>query len=220
MQRAERHSSPGGSSSISLVPPPAFSHACFVSLSIIPMVTAEPPNPAMFPPGTPGSRASCAKGTFLQQQRRYCNGNNAVYNPINPTSFCAGSSYVMLMLTRCATLRDSPGNQRPSKWLVFYIALWPQPLLINARDEPPAIASPAATGCWYPPRLPLPAPWWHTRLSPPAMGAPHCSPPLVPAFVCSSGLFIAWCRPWLGGMPGAGGSTALSRSGVVITHCG
>lgn len=110
----------------------------------------------MFPPGTPDSRASCAKGTFLHQQHHYCNGNNAVYNPINPTSFCAGSSYVMLMLTRCATLRDSPGNQRPSKRLVFYIALWPQPLLINPRDEPPTIGSPLAAGCRWPVVAPAP----------------------------------------------------------------
>lgn len=119
MQRAEKHSSPGGRGSISLVPPPASSHVCFVSLSIIPLVTAEPPNPALFPSGTPGSRASCAKGTSLHQQRRYCNGNNAVYSPINPRSFCAGSPYVMLMLTRCAALRDSPGNQRPANRSCF-----------------------------------------------------------------------------------------------------
>lgn len=201
MQSAERHSSPGGSGSISLVPPPAFSHACFVSLSVIPVVTAEPPNPAVFPPGTPGSQASCVKGTFLHQQHRYCNGNNAVYNPINPTSFCAGSSYVMLMLTRCATLWDSPGNQRPSKRLVFYIALRPQPLLINPRDKPPAIGSPAAAGRRYPPRLPLPAPWWSTRLAPACDGCPPLQPTLGPR-----------CRPQLGAVYSA--VPAMARWGA------
>lgn len=88
----------------------------------------------------------------------------------------------MLMLTRCATLRDSPGNQRPSKRLVFYIALRPQPLLINPRDEPPAIGSPAAAGRRCPPRLPLPALRQGTRLSPACRGCPPLQPTLGPRF--------------------------------------
>lgn len=113
---AEKHSSPGGRGSVSSVPPPASSHVCFVSLSIIPLVTAEPPKHALFPSGTPGSRASCAKGTFLHQQRRSCNANNAVYCPINPRSFCAGSPYAMLMLARCA---GQPREPTPRDRLVF-----------------------------------------------------------------------------------------------------
>lgn len=136
----------------------------------------------MFPPGTPGSRASCVKGTFLPQQCHYCSRNNTVYNPINPTSFCVGSSYLMLMLTRCATLRDSPGNQRPSKRLMFYISLWPHPLLINPRDEPPAIGSPVATGCPCPLWLLLPAPRQSARLSPASDGCPQPQPALGPRF--------------------------------------
>lgn len=154
---------------------PAFSHACFVSLSVIPVVTAGPPNPVRIPPSAPGSGASSVKGTYLHQQHRYCNGNNTVYSPINSTSFCASSSYVVLILTRCATLRDSPGNQRPSRRPVSYIALWPQPLLINPRDESPAIGSPAAAGRWCPLRLLLPR--QSTRLSPACDEAPAAAHP-------------------------------------------
>lgn len=182
MQRAEKPSSPGGRGGITLVPPPASSHVCFVSLSIIPLVTAEPPNPALFPSGTPGSRASCAKGTSLHQQRRYCNGNNAVYSPINPGSFCASSPYVMLMLTRCAAQRDGPGSQRPANGLfyMFYTAPQPQPSLINPRDEPAALGSPAAAGRQRPSRLRPRS----GRLGPARSGVPgraHPRSPLSPA---------------------------------------
>lgn len=170
-------------------------------------MTAEPPNPALAPPGTPGSRASCAKSTFPHQQHHYCNRNNAVYNRINPTSFCAGSSYVMLMLTRCATLRDSPGNQRPSKRLVFYIALRLQPVLINPRAEAPAISNPVAAGHWCP--LQLPAARQNARLSLACSGCPLHTLPLVPTFGHSSGLFIARCWLRLGGMPGCRGKRGI-----------
>lgn len=78
------------------------------------------------------------------RQHRCCNGNGALYSPINPTSFCAACSYVTLMLTRCAALRDGPGTPRHSNQLALYTALRLQPLLMSPRDKPPAIGSPAA----------------------------------------------------------------------------
>lgn len=57
------------------------------------------------------------------QQCRSYTRNKALYNPINPTSFCAGCYDVTLMPTRCAALRDGPGAPHHSKGLMFYIAL-------------------------------------------------------------------------------------------------
>lgn len=120
-------------------------------------------------------------------------------------SFCAGSSYVMLMLTRCATLRDSPGNQRPSKRLMFYIALRLQPVLINPRTEAPATSNPVSAGRQCPLQLALPAPWQNTRLSLACSGCPLHTLPLVPTSGHCSGLFTARCWLGLSGMPGCRG---------------
>lgn len=96
------------------------------------------------------------------RQHRCCNGNGALYSPINPTSFCAACSYVTLMLTRCAALRDGPGTPHHSNQLALYTALRLQPLLMSPRDKPPAIGSPA---------VPARVPALHAPCQVPAGGA-------------------------------------------------
>lgn len=86
-----------------------------------------------------------------------------------------------------------PREPTPSEPLVFYIAPQPQPLLINGRDDLLGAPVPMA-----------------------ALSLQWVSP--VPAWprLGDAAVFIARGSA---GCPGTGGSAALSRSGVVITHC-
>lgn len=142
------------------------------------------------------------EGRLSARQHRCCNGNGALYSPINPTSFCAACSYVTLMLTRCAALRDGPGTPHHSNQLALYTALRLQPLLMSPRDKPPAIGSPA---------VPARVPALHAPCQVPAGGA---------ELVCPACPGVSWCVPGcpsasqLVGVRGHRGATALSGTAL------